>query len=86
MDPAATFWIEIIAALTMPLSFVAVVWHRIKSEMGMGYRSLQFLAIGVVTPIVLILGLENKISGEAISALIGGVFAYLFTTASKEAK
>jgi hypothetical protein len=83
MDPAAKFWIEVIAAATVPIAFVAVVWHRTSREMGMGYRSLQFLAIGVVLPVVLILGLEEKLSGEAIAALVGGVVAYLFTATAK---
>lgn len=77
----AAFWIEIIAAVTIPISFLAVVWHRVRSEMGMGYRSLQFLAIGVVIPALIILSLEDKLAGEAVAALIGGVVAYLFTSA-----
>ena len=78
--------VEIIAALTVPISFVAVIWHRVKNEMGMGYRSLQFLAIGVVMPVILILALESKLAGEAVAAIIGGVVAYLFTAAAKEIK
>ncbi len=86
MDTDAKFWIEIIAALTIPFAFGMVVWHRVKNEMGMGYRSLQFLAIGVVMPIVLILALEGFLAGDAVAALIGGVIAYLFTANAKETK
>jgi hypothetical protein len=75
----AIFWIEIICALTIPISVVAVVWHRVTRDMGMGYRALQFLAIGVVVPAVIILALEGKLAGEAVAAIIGGVVAYLFT-------
>ncbi|MCH8917080.1 MAG: hypothetical protein IIC52_03405 [Proteobacteria bacterium] len=86
MDPATKFWIEVIAVSCMPITLVGIIWHRIKSEMGMGYRALQFLAIGVVMPIVLILTLEGKLSDGAAAAIIGGVIAYLFTSAAKESK
>jgi hypothetical protein len=49
----------------------------------MGYRALQFLAIGVVMPVVLILALEEKLAGEAVAAIVGGVVAYLFTATTK---
>lgn len=78
--------IEVIAALTVPITIVSVVWHRVKSEMGMGYRALQYLAIGVVLPVVLILGLEGVIDGNGISAIVGGIVGYLFTSAVKESK
>lgn len=78
--------VEVIAALTIPISFIGVIWHRVKSEMGMGYRSLQFLAIGVVMPVILILALESKLAGEAVAAIVGGIVAYLFAAAAKESK
>jgi hypothetical protein len=83
MDPTSKFWVEIIAAATIPLAFLGVIWHRISREMGMGYRALQFLAIGVVMPVVLILALEEKLAGEAVAAIVGGVVAYLFTATTK---
>lgn len=79
MEDYAAFGVQIIAALAMPISFVAVVWHRINRQMGMGYRALQFLAIGVVVPAVTILGVRGVLTGEAIAALVGGILAYLFT-------
>ena len=76
----AKFWVEIIAALTVPIAFIGVIFHRIKSEMGMGYRSLQFLAIGVVCPVVLVLAMESRLEGQAVAAIFGGVVAYLFAS------
>jgi len=83
---SAIFYVEIIAALTIPASFVVVVFHRLKSQMGMGYRSIQFLALGTVMPIVMILALEGKLAGEAVAAIIGGIVGYLFTSAAKPTK
>lgn len=79
MEDNAAFWVQIIAALAMPISFVAVVWHRVSRQMGMGYRVLQFLAIGVVVPAITILGVRGVLAGEAIAAIVGGIVAYLFT-------
>jgi|GEM_PF-1192449 len=84
MWPDGKTYVEVIAALTVPISFVAVIIHRLKSEMGMGYRSLQFLAIGVVLPIALILALEKVLDGGSISTLFGAVVGYLFSTATKD--
>ena len=47
--------------------------------MGMGYRAIQFLAIGVVVPALIILGIRGILPGEAIAAIVGGIVAYLFT-------
>lgn len=77
------FWVEIIAALTIPTSLLAVVFHRIKSDMGMGYRAIQFLAMGTAVPAVIILGLEKIIEPGTVGALLGAVLGYVFSTSAK---
>jgi hypothetical protein len=79
----AKFWIEIVAALTMPVGIIAVVAHRIKQKIGMGVRSIQFLALTIIFPMVLILALENKLEDSAIGALIGALLGYLFSNIGK---
>jgi hypothetical protein len=78
----AKFWVEIIAALTVPICFVAVIVHRVKQELGMGYRAIQFLALGAALPIVLILGLEKIIEAGTIGTLLGAVLGYVFSTSA----
>lgn len=82
----AKFWVEIISAFTVPITIGLLIYQRIKKEQGLGYRVLQFLAIGVITPIILILALEGMLMGETVAALIGSIVAYLFTSAIKESK
>ncbi len=49
----------------------------------MGVRSIQFLAIVVVLPVVLILALEGILERSAVGALIGALVGYLFTNIGK---
>ena len=79
----AKFWIEIVSALTMPVGIIALVAHRIWNKLGMGVRSIQFLALIIIFPVILILALENKLEGSAIGALVGALLGYLFTNISK---
>lgn len=79
----ARFWIEIISAATMAIGVVSVVVHRIKLEKGMGVRSIQFLALVILGPIVLILALEGILEKSAVGALIGALVGYLFTNIGK---
>ncbi|MCP4318361.1 MAG: hypothetical protein GY789_20675 [Hyphomicrobiales bacterium] len=82
----AVFWIEVIAALTIPFCFGAVVVERIYNKKGLGLRSIQFLALGTVMPIVLILALESVLAGEAVAAIVGGVVGYLFASVGGPSK
>jgi hypothetical protein len=84
MYPDARFWVEIIAALTVPISIISVVWHRVKREMGMGIRAIQFLALGVLLPVILILGLEKVIEAGTVGTLLGAIVGYLFANIAKD--
>lgn len=76
---AARFWIEIIAALTIPIAIGAVLYQRFQSGGTIGVRTLQVLAIGVIAPLVLILGLERVIEPSAVGALVGALLGYLLS-------
>jgi hypothetical protein len=75
------FWIEIIAALTIPLAIGAVFYQRYQTGGGgaMGLRTLQVLAIAVLAPLILILGLEKVLEPSAVGALIGALLGYLLS-------
>lgn len=77
---AARFWIEIIAALTIPIAIGAVMYQRIQGSGGaLGLRTLQVLAISVLAPLVLILGLEKVLEPSAVGALVGALLGYLLS-------
>ena len=41
-------FIGVIMALAIPLSVIAVVYHRAKTDKGLGLPALRFLALGLV--------------------------------------
>jgi hypothetical protein len=75
------FWIEIIAALTIPIAIGAVMYQRIQGPGGgaISLRTLQVLAIAVLAPLILILGLEKVLEPSAVGALIGALLGYLLS-------
>ncbi len=73
------FWIEIIAALTIPIAIGAVLYQRHQGGGAISLRTLQVLAIAVLTPLILILGLEKVLEPSAVGALIGALLGYLLS-------
>ena len=80
MEPLeARLWIEIIAAAVIPVAVVGVVVERIIIKRGPGVRTIQFIGISVISPLVLILALEGLLEKSAIAALLGALVGYLFS-------
>ena len=76
-------WIEIIAAATIPIAILSVIVSRTLQKKGLGLRTIQFLAIGTIPPLVLILALEKFLEPGAVGALIGALVGYLFSSFGK---
>jgi len=76
---AARFWIEIIAALTIPIAIAAVMYQRFQGAGAISMRTIQVLAIAVLAPLILILGLEKVLEPSAVGALIGALLGYLLS-------
>lgn len=68
--------VELIAALVMFLGLIGTFFIRIRLKKGIGLRAIQFMAIVLLVPVVLILALENALTGETIAALLGAVAGY----------
>lgn len=71
-------WIDLIAALTMLAVIVGVLIERVVIKRGIGVRSIQFVAIGMLPPLLLVLALEEKSDKSAIFAVIGALVGYIF--------
>ena len=79
MDPTeARLWIEIIAATVIPIAVGGVIAERIIKNRSPGVRTIQFIGISTIPPLVLILGLEGTLEKSAIGALFGALVGYLF--------
>jgi hypothetical protein len=84
MDAAAAkIWIELIASASIPIAVVAVIIHRIERQLGIGVRAIQYMALAIIVPLVLILALEGILERSAVGALIGALVGYLFSNIGK---
>lgn len=81
---ATRFWIEIIAALTIPIAIAAIMYQRIQQGGAISVRTIQVLAIAVLAPLILILGLERVLEPSAVGALIGALLGYLLSGIGSE--
>ena len=75
--------VAIIAAFTMLVVIAGVIAERIISKRGFGVRSIQFVAIGMVPPLLMVLALEEGVDKGAIFALLGALVGYLFSNLGK---
>jgi hypothetical protein len=70
--------------LFMLVSLIAVVVHRVKRDMGFGYRFIQVLAFLEGLPMVALLPILGILPGEATAGLIGTIFGGAFALKAKE--
>lgn len=77
------FFIEIIAVLIMVGGVGGIFYGIIKNTIAFSGRTIQFLALVFVLPVILILSLERAIGNEASAALIGTIVGYTLSGLSK---
>ncbi|MGH8711350.1 MAG: hypothetical protein ACREVA_08550 [Burkholderiales bacterium] len=71
--------VELTAAGIMPLCLLLVIIEHLWSGRSFGARAIQFLAVGLIIPSILILALEEKLATETIATLIGALTGYLLS-------
>ena len=73
-------WIvELVCASIMFLGLLGILIQRVLGGYGLGARAIQFLAVALIVPAILILALEHILMAETIAALLGGVAGYLLS-------
>ena len=76
--------IEIGLAVLMAIGLIGIlirIFYRDKQEKpGITARTIQFLGLTFLIPAILILGLEQILSGETIAALVGAIVGYLLSS------
>lgn len=70
-------WIAVIAVLIMAGGLGGIFYLIIKQNAVIGTKTLQFIAIVFVLPLMLALGVTNVIGRETIGPLIGVVIGYV---------
>jgi hypothetical protein len=71
------FTVEILAVLIMLGGVSGIFYGVFKGTITLSVRTLQFLAISMVIPAVLILSLERSIGNESTAALLGMIVGYV---------
>ena len=61
------FWIEVAAIAIMVGGPIGIFIDRWRTKRGIGVRIIQFLAVVLVVPSVLILALEGVLSSETVA-------------------
>lgn len=83
MDSTASDWmriaVEIVACSVMLLGLLGVFIERWRSRHAIGVRTIQLLAVTQLLPMVLILALEQILSGQTAAALLGVVVGYVLS-------
>lgn len=74
----ATEWVEVIASLTMAIGVLAILLSRVKR--GIGIRVVQFAAVILMLPTILILALEDVLSTEVTGTLLGAIAGYILSS------
>lgn len=79
-------FIEIAAGLVMLASIGTILLTRVYQGKGIGWRVIQFAALSLTLPTILILALEKAIPAEVTGTLLGSVVGYFFSRGSEAEK
>ncbi len=77
-------WIGIIGALIMAGGLAGLFYMIIKQGATIGNKTIQFLAIVFVLPLLLALGVTNVLGKETIGTVIGTVVGYVLAGLHKD--
>ncbi len=72
-------WVELICAVTIPFSFLGVIWQRILHKKSLSARSIQFVAVVMLIPAIVILALEGAFKDSTVGTIVGGLIGYLLS-------
>jgi hypothetical protein len=78
------FWIGLIAALIMAGGLGGVFYLIIKQNASLGIKTTQFLAVVLVLPLLLSLGMFGILRQETIGPLVGVIIGYVLSGHWKE--
>ncbi len=77
------FWIGLIAILIMAGGLGGIYYLIIKQNATLGNKTIQFLAVVFILPLLLILGMMGILHAE-IGTIIGVVVGFVLSNFSKE--
>ena len=78
------YWISLIAVLIIAGGLAGIYYLIVKQNVSMGTKTIQFLAIVFVLPLLIILGMHNVLGRETIGTLLGVIVGYVLSGSGKE--
>ena len=76
--------LELLAAAIMVAGLVGIFIERLKTKRGIGVRVIQFLAVTLIIPVIMILSLEGVLEPQATATLIGTIVGYVLSGIGKD--
>ena len=77
MDTKSMFELILIIGIAAAPSILLI--ERFAGDRGIGARAIQFLAVAMLIPAILILALERIIESSTVGTLIGALTGYLLS-------
>ena len=74
--------VELVAAVMLPVTFLGILVQRLWSKKSIGTRVIQFAAVSLMFPTIIILSIEGVLEGTAVGTLLGGLAGYLLSGVS----
>jgi hypothetical protein len=71
--------IELIAVIGIAAAPLLILIERFAGDRGIGARTIQFLAVAMLVPLILVLALEKLLEPATIGTLIGALTGYLLS-------
>ncbi len=78
------FWLGLMGVLIMAGGVGGIYYLIIKQNATIGNKTIQFMAIVFVLPLLLVLGLFNVLRSESIGPLIGVIVGFVLSGFSRE--
>jgi drug/metabolite transporter (DMT)-like permease len=77
-------WIGLVAVIIMAGGLGGILYLVIKQNAAIGTKTIQFLVVVFVLPLLIVLGIMNVLGRETIGTLLGVVVGYVLSGFGKE--
>lgn len=77
-------WIGLIAVLIMAGGLGGIYYFIYKQNAVIGVKTIQFVAVIFVLPLLIVLGIMNVLGRETIGTLLGVIVGYVLSGFGKE--